>query len=161
MTETATTGQSTYKALFIDDRFVEQTIGLRRNFHQAKRHGDAPILKADRPWEADAAFVDSGMVIYDEDEKLFKAWYQGGACWGPDDGSNMCFATSTDGTNWDKSALGLIEFEGSKDNNIVLRATGMMHDPDLCSKGKFYHSPRSALLIKTDTHPSYLQGRRE
>lgn len=123
------TGQYVYKALFIDDHSIEQMIGLRRHFHQARRYGDKPVFKADHPWEKDAAFVDTGMVIYDEKKKIFKAWYQGGSCYGPGDGSNMCYATSSDGVNWDKPLLGLVEFDGSKDNNIVLMATGMMHDP--------------------------------
>ena len=41
----------------------------------------------------------------------------------------MCYATSQDGIHWDKPSLGLIEFEGNKDNNIVLMANCMMHDP--------------------------------
>ena len=123
------TGQSVSKLLFVDDRFIEKLTGLRRQFHQAKRYCDHSVLKADRPWEQDAAFVDTGMVIYDEKEKLFKAWYQAGSCHGPGDGSNMSYATSSDGVKWDKPSLGLVEFDGSKDNNIVLMATCTMHDP--------------------------------
>ncbi|MCK4785703.1 MAG: hypothetical protein KAV87_18250 [Desulfobacteraceae bacterium] len=87
------------------------------------------MIRADQPWERDAAFLHSSLVIYDEQEKLFKGWYQGGGCHGPGDGSNMCYATSSDGVHWDKPSLGEVEFEGSKDNNIVLLADCMMHDP--------------------------------
>src|SRR5262245_54245017 len=31
----------------------------------------------------------------------------------------MCYAESTDGVHWQKPSLGRIEFEGSKQNNIV------------------------------------------
>jgi len=41
----------------------------------------------------------------------------------------MCYATSMDGIRWEKPSLGLVEFDGSKDNNIVLMAQCMMHDP--------------------------------
>ena len=41
----------------------------------------------------------------------------------------MCYATSADGIDWHKPSLGVVEFEGSTDNNIVLAATCMMHDP--------------------------------
>ena len=117
------------KHLFIDDRFVAEASGLTRRFHQARKCDRNPIIRADRPWEKDAAFIDSAMVVYDETAGRFLAWYQGGACYGPDDGSNMCYATSPDGIDWHKPSLGVVEFEGSTDNNIVLAATCMMHDP--------------------------------
>lgn len=49
----------------------------------------------------------------------------------------ICYATSTDGIHWQKPNLGLVEFNGSRDNNIVeLRVAGLwstcalVHDPD-------------------------------
>jgi len=117
------------KELFLDDRFIAEMSGLSRRFGKPRVYAENPVIRADQPWEKDAAFVDSGLVIYDEQEDLFKAWYQGGACYGPEDGSIMCYATSKDGINWDKPSLGVVEFEDSKDNNIVLRAQCMMHDP--------------------------------
>ncbi|MBN2457006.1 MAG: hypothetical protein JXB29_10825 [Sedimentisphaerales bacterium] len=117
------------KELFLDERFVEKMSGLTRRFHQAVKCSENPVIRTDRPWEIDAAFVDTGMVIYDEKEQLFKAWYQGGGCYGPEDGSHMCYATSKDGIEWEKPSLGVVEYKGSKDNNIVLMAKCMMHDP--------------------------------
>ncbi len=117
------------KELFIDDRFIAEMDALTRRFHQAEPHTDNPVIHADRPWERDAAFVDTGLVIFDEDEGLFRAWYQGGNCYGPDDRSCMCYAVSENGVLWEKPNLGLIEFEGSTDNNIALLADCMMHDP--------------------------------
>jgi len=34
-------------------------------------------------------------------------------------GACLCYAESTDGFNWERPSLGLCEYEGSKDNNIV------------------------------------------
>ncbi len=120
---------ATRKWLFLDDHFVEEMSGLARSFCEPVKCPDNPVIRVDRPWERDAAFVDTGLVIYDEDEDLFKAWYQGGEGYGPDDKSNMCYATSTDGIKWDKPSLGVVEFEGSKENNMSLMPTCMMHDP--------------------------------
>ena len=117
------------KELFIDDRFIAEMNGLTRRFQQAEPHAGNPVIHADRPWERDAAFVDTGLVIFDEGEGLFRAWYQGGACYGPDDRSCMCYALSEDGVRWEKPILGQVEFEGSSDNNIALLADCMMHDP--------------------------------
>ena len=119
----------TSKLLFLDDRHVSEMFGLSRRFGEPQACPENPVIRADTSWEKDAAFVDSGLVVFDEDDGLFKAWYQGGACYGPDDGSTMCYATSADGVHWDKPALGMVEFEGSTANNMVLRARCMMHDP--------------------------------
>lgn len=125
---TAAQDISVVKMLFIDDRFIAGT-NLERVFMTPEKHPANPVIRADKPWEKDAAFVDSGLVIYDEEDNLFKAWYEGGACYGPDDGSLMCYAYSADGVNWIKPELGLIDFNGSRANNIVLQAQCMMHDP--------------------------------
>ena len=57
-----------------------------------------------------------------------------------------CYATSKDGINWDKPDLGLVEFEGSKHNNIVnLRggnadfvALPLIYEPDEPDANKRY-----------------------
>jgi len=117
------------KKLFLDDRFIDEMSDLVRRFGRPEVCPENPVIRADRPWEKGAAFVDTGLVLYDEQEGCFKAWYQGGPCYGPDDGSIMCYATSPDGVHWEKPALGVVDFEGSRENNIVLRADCMMHDP--------------------------------
>ena len=61
------------KHLFIDDRFVEESLDLTRRFHQAVKCDQNPVIRAEKPWEKDAAFIDSGIAIYDEDEGLFRA----------------------------------------------------------------------------------------
>ena len=33
--------------------------------------------------------------------------------------SRWCYAQSEDGMNWEKPALGVVEFDGSTDNNIL------------------------------------------
>ena len=56
---------------------------------------------------------------------LLHMWYGGG--YGPrlqvanaePTQFNLCYATSADGMHWDKPALGLVEFNGSTQNNIV------------------------------------------
>ena len=119
------TGITSAVQLFVDDHLVDATDGLRRTVHQWQRHPANPVLEPDRPWEYGGNYLNAyGSVIYDEAEKIFKTWY-----WtmnaedSPLPTSNtkvMCYATSRDGIRWEKPVLGLHEFSGSKDNNIVL-----------------------------------------
>ncbi|HHW32509.1 MAG TPA: hypothetical protein GXX20_12710 [Clostridiaceae bacterium] len=95
--------------LFIDDYMIESMTGITRTFHQAQKVG--PIIEADKPWEGGFAYI-YGTVLYDEQEEIYKMWYQTA-------NSFVCYATSTDGINWDKPDLGIYEYDGNKNNNIL------------------------------------------
>lgn len=51
-------------------------------------------------------------------EGRYRMWY---LCMPRDDerASYVCYAESADGENWERPELGLVEFAGSKANNIV------------------------------------------
>jgi len=115
----------TGKQLFIDKRFVQISEGIHLTMGHPQKTRER-LLWGDRPWE-DCA-VGGGSVVKDEDGS-FKMWYA--ATHGPRKGEGtskldkLCFATSTDGVHWEKPSLGLVEFRGSKDNNIVLTPQSM------------------------------------
>ncbi|MFE2336159.1 glycoside hydrolase family protein [Streptomyces coelicoflavus] len=47
--------------------------------------------------------------------------------------TGCCYAESTDGVNWTKPALGLVSFDGSKNNNILyehVQGTSVLYDPE-------------------------------
>ena len=110
--------------IFVDLDGVEILDNVQQLFHQAQKNPANPVLYGERPWEASGyGFVTS--VVYDEEEKLFKCWYQGaiGCVAGPVHTRGphvLCYATSTDGIHWERPVLGLHEFEGSQENNIVV-----------------------------------------
>ena len=124
-----------------DDTWVDRKAGVVR-VPGRPRKGDQAILAADRPWESEGISLLQG-VIWDEEDGLFKMWYHALA---PPQGSvertedaavetserkerpldrHLCYATSPDGEVWSKPDLGLHEFAGDKDNNIIVKG----HDP--------------------------------
>ncbi len=55
----------------------------------------------------------------------------------------LCYAVSKDGVNWEKPDLGLVEFNGSKHNNIVdlpqdgsKDAAAVIYEPEECDPEK-------------------------
>ena len=45
---------------------------------------------------------------------------------------SICYAVSQDGINWEKPNLQIVEYEGSKDNNIIWQGphgAGVCYDP--------------------------------
>lgn len=83
------------------------------------------VLKHDEPWEGSG----SGYHSIFEDGDKFRMYYK---AWDLDVSQGKvaqphplycCYAESADGIHWEKPKLGLHEFQGSKENNIVM-ATG-------------------------------------
>jgi hypothetical protein len=107
-----------WRRLFLDATVVEQQSGLQRVFHAAEKHPANPLMKVDRPWEGLGYGVapEGGTVMRDGDR--LRMWYLGGHS--KLYGYRVCYAESQDGVAWTKPTVGLVEFEGSKDNNIIL-----------------------------------------
>ena len=134
-----------YRKLFITDQHVEQMHNLQRVMHQPVKHPDNPVLRPERPWET--LFVHNyGTMLFDEQEQVFKFWYLSQVKFEPGQTVNVdgreheknlgffCYATSRDGLHWDRPNLGQVEYEGSKDNNILLlrgwEGLAIVHEPD-------------------------------
>lgn len=108
--------------LFLDDFYVREMNGVERSLCTPIPVGDDAVLKPEMPWEG-VGLIGRNGIFYDEDEKLFKCWYP---CHDPDlpdtavnSKRRYAYATSPDGVNWNRPSLGLREFEGSTDNNLI------------------------------------------
>jgi hypothetical protein len=68
----------TTKQLFIDDYVISEMDNCRRQFHRPKRVETNPLIEADQSWEQgnDGVYLYGGSVLFDEEEQLFKMWYQ-------------------------------------------------------------------------------------
>lgn len=109
--------------LFFDDRFVDSQEGLMRTMHTPDKWGDGPMFRPEMPWEGKCVII-WGSVLWDPQDDLFKMWYQTHNPIAPlPNRTLLCYATSRDGVHWDRPNLGLHEYEGSGDNNIVYRPT--------------------------------------
>ena len=104
-----------HKQLFIDERFVEASRGIELNINPPTKLG--PILTPHEPWEMNFGFCAS--VI--EHEGVYKLFYR---CEPPQGAAKVCLAISEDGLQWQRPRLGLFEYAGSKQNNIVYDGVG-------------------------------------
>ena len=103
--------------LFVDSFMIDSmTGGVERRLHHPQPR--ETVLTFDKPWEGPYC----GYVAVMVDEGRIKLYYRGwpalkkGAC--------ACVAESDDGVHFTRPSLGLIEWDGSKDNNIVLKGAG-------------------------------------
>ena len=109
--------------LLVDEFLVEtMTDGARLQIHRPERR--EVVLRTDEPWGGNA----SGYQSVFKDGELYKMYYRGGHYRHSGEPAQalenhpwvLCYAESDDGIHWRKPNLGIFEFNGSKDNNIVL-----------------------------------------
>jgi len=107
------------RQVFIDRQFLPQATGVELHAHAARKTGEQTILP-DRPWEKGGLGPYSS-VLYDGGK--YHLWYHAmdSKLWhtSPVAGS-ICYATSDDGITWRKSNIGLVEYAGNRENNIVV-----------------------------------------
>jgi len=116
------------KQLFLDDTLIASTSRISKFMGRPKKHPQNPVTVADRPWENENSTVGklpahgiqiSGQaVLYDEEEKLFKMWYNPWSFFSPRV-RPWCYAVSKDGYHWEKPELGIYDYQGSRKNNIM------------------------------------------
>ena len=130
--------------LVLDSRIIESKDNVELTVGVVQKDKNNPLFKEDKPWEPrfDNPYCS---VIYDEEENIYKCWYSIFIKSEPREGFpgeglpneerawvdwreghrsyGVCYATSKDGLHWEKPELGLIDYNGSKENNIVIEYT--------------------------------------
>ncbi len=112
--------------LFVDEFLVEKLGGEAALQVQCPEPQEV-VLVTDRPWEGNTCAY---FTIF-RDGDLFRMYYRGSHA---DEKTHKathrevtCYAESRDGVHWYRPKLGLFEFNGSKENNIVWDGIGT-HD---------------------------------
>lgn len=118
--------------LFVDNYVVGSAHGVELKLHSPQPAGKA--ISFDKPWEGNT----SGYVTVFEDDGRYRMYYRGesepicgmtsalkpGEVVVPGHEQLTCYAESRDGITWTKPSLGLFEFNGSKENNIIWSEAG-------------------------------------
>jgi hypothetical protein len=121
------------RLLFLDDHHVECMQGLHRILHSPRKRG--AVLTPQHPWEGNciAVFCPPFWV---EEEGVYKQYYECRFAGAKDKSTHVYgIAVSADGLCWERPEIGLVDFGGSKRNNLFptpdgLRLAHVIHDPD-------------------------------
>lgn len=109
--------------LFVDDYLIQSLDGgARQVLHSPQRR--EIVFRTDAAWEGNGSAYQSVF----KDGALYRMYYRGlhyrhsgpAAQELPDHAWYLCYAESDDGVHWRRPELGIVEFNGSKANNIVL-----------------------------------------
>jgi hypothetical protein len=97
--------------------------GIRIVSERAQRL-DKPVIAIERPWEKTGISVRT--LLFDDGK--YRLW---AACNDADNAGHWEYFESTDGRTWERPNLGLVEFQGSKDNNLIPGTIGeVFKDPN-------------------------------
>lgn len=111
------------RELFIDDHLIGEMKNVQILVHSPEPQEIA--VQCDAPWEGNGCGYYT--VLHDERESVYRMYYH---AWqiptGIEPGGPLSIACfeSKDGITWVRPSLGLCEFNGSKDNNIILDKMG-------------------------------------
>ena len=115
------------RQLLLDWHVMDDLLGAERKVHQPQKHPDNPILAPEHDYEQNS-MASFGTVMRDPDTGRFRMWIP---VFEPPQvrklGKNRSNARghyyeSDDGITWQRPNLGLIEYKGSKDNNIFVQS---------------------------------------
>ncbi len=107
--------------LLVDDHLIEKLTNARQVLHHPMPQEVAIVH--DKPWEGNICCYHTVF----QDGGLFRMYYRGAHA---DPKTNrvphqvVCYAESKDGIHWTKPELGLVEFGGSRKNNILWNGAG-------------------------------------
>ena len=111
------------RELFVDDHLIAaMTGGVKQHLNQPEPR--EVVLTTDAPWEGNT----SAYYTIFQDGDLFRMYYRA-SHWDTEAKKEAhrevtCYAESRDGIRWVKPKLGLFEFNGSRENNIVIDGVG-------------------------------------
>jgi len=112
------------RELFVDDYLIERLEDAQRVLHHPTSREVS--LARNQPWEGNV----SGYTTVFQDGGIYRMYYRGthtiytqGKVTSPHR-EVVCYAESQDGIHWTRPELGLVEFDGSKKNNIIWDGIG-------------------------------------
>ncbi len=96
--------------VFFDDWLIDGMKGTSLKLHRPEPGGI--VFRFDKPWEGGQ----SAYVTILKDGDTYRMYYRGGGDLGRE---YTCVAEGPDGIRWNRPTLGLFEFDGRRDNNII------------------------------------------
>lgn len=113
------------KQLLMDEAFFEKKENISLKVHPPVKTGEKNVI-SDKPWESFVINWHSFMEDVAEDgSKVYRLWYEAyDSSYHGDLEARYCYAESKDGVHWTKPNLGLVEFNGSRQNNILFGNLG-------------------------------------
>jgi len=114
------------RELFVDDYIIDKMTGTKLELQQPRER--EIVFVHDTPWEGCTSTYHT--IIRDGD--IYRMYYRGGQF----DEANQksvhpevfCYAESNDGIRWTRPDLGIVEFNGSKSNNIIISGSYSSHN---------------------------------
>lgn len=102
------------RQLFIDDVLIASLENTEFLVHRPQRQ-EIAVEFGDVPWEGDS----QGYFTVMYDGSLYHMYYH---AWGQVNGLplSIAYMRSRDGIHWERPNLGMVKFQGSKDNNIIM-----------------------------------------
>lgn len=109
---------------FVDDYRISYMVDVQRIVNPGLK--SKPLINPKQPWEGNSVYIYGTVLKNEPVGSNYRMWYTSYF----DAHYYLCYATSVDGLNWIKPKLGIVDFKGSKQNNITKVGGGtIVYDP--------------------------------
>jgi hypothetical protein len=122
-------------------RFISRNMAFGVNLFTEQAVREIPFIRADKSWDKWGIGVST--LLYDNGK--YRAW---GVCSSDRLNARKCYFESADGRHWEKPNLGIVEFEGSTDNNLL-----NVSFPPYSSGGPSYKESSFSIFIDPNGPP--------
>ena len=146
------------RQLLIDNQVVEDVWQAPRQIHHPRKHPDNPLVVGDQPWEAGRVSLYGSVAP--RPEGGYRMWYNTfGRTLRTDPNTSshtyrVCYAESEDGIDWHKPSVGLWDWRGSLENNLVLCENMVTEDGQPMTN----HSGTQSFCLLADPGPAADDG---
>ena len=135
----------TQRQLFLDAFWISAANGVSRKLHSPQKR--ETVLERNKPWEP--GYVSYMGTMKDGDK--FRGYYRCGKLGARGAETELtAYQESADGIHWEKPNLGIMEFEGSRDNNIVWMGPGANMAPFRDNNPDAPENERYKALVRTN-----------
>ena len=129
------------RELFVDHHVIDSMDGST----SLRLHSPAPAgvaISYDEPWEHGEKGSSSFFTTVFQDGDVYRMYYRGQ--------THVCYAQSSDGIHWIKPKLGLVESNGSGQNNIILETCHNAFTPFIDTKPGFSPTQKYKASMEID-----------
>lgn len=149
------------RQLFLDNWIIKKTENLSRQLEKPEKYADNPVMVLDKPWEKQHPEFNQRIepcgVAWNPKLKKLQIFYrvpcEVDSAAAKENGGAFLYAESSDGgRTWVKPNLGQIEFDGSKENNLIASGGYTWRDEHEPDPSKRYKSFLSANVSRDGMH---------
>ncbi len=142
------------KLLMLDPKALQSRRNVELRMQRPVRHPDNPLMRPEKPWEFGFLYIMTAQ--HDPKTDRWRMWYAGTQTVETAEQvvHRLCLAESKDGLRWERPNLGLTDFRGSREKNLLGADPGpVLFDAQIGNPAGKLHRERLLFAGRSEMDP--------